>query len=60
MLDDLDVFMAVEEAVEEEVAKETCFWSPGLGSPTLVAPDFIMAARQLTTPKRSPEKRGNC
>lgn len=48
MLEDLEVFMAEEEVVvvEEDGVKEACFWSPGLGSPTLVAPDFNMAARQ--------------
>lgn len=54
MLEDLEVFMAVVEVVvEEDGAKEPCLarsWSPGLGSPTLVAPVFIMAARQQTTP----------
>lgn len=54
MLEDLEVFMAVVEvAVEEDGVKELCLarsWSPGLGSPTLVAPVFIMAARQQTTP----------
>lgn len=46
MLEDLEDFkteVVVEVEVEEE-AKEVCFWSPGLGSPTLVAPGFIMAA----------------
>ena len=44
MLEDLEVFMAVE--VDEEEAKEVCrarSWSPGLGSPTLVAPALSMA-----------------
>ena len=56
MLEDLEVFMAVEVvAEEEEGAKEACLarsWSPGLGSPTLVGPALIMAACQLTTPER--------
>lgn len=55
MLEDLEVFMAVEVVLEEDGATETCFvrsWSPGLGSPTLVAPDFIMAVLQRTTPER--------
>ncbi len=59
MLEDLEFLMAVEVVVEEEGAVEACLarsWSPGLGSPTLVAPAFIMVARQLTTPERSPEK----
>lgn len=63
MLEDLEVFMAVEVVVEEEGTKEACLarsWSPGLGSPTLVAPVFIMAARQLTTPERSQDKRRSC
>lgn len=60
MLEDLEVFMAVEVVAEEEGAEEGCLaWSPGLGSPTLVAPAFIMAACQLTTPERSSEKGGN-
>lgn len=58
MLEDLEVLMAVE-VVEEEGFKEVCLarsWSPGLGSPTLAAPVFIMAARQQTTPGRIPAK----
>lgn len=50
MLEDLEDFMTVEVEVEEE-AKEVCFWSPDLGSPTLVAPAFIMAVSQQTTPE---------
>ena len=59
MLDDLEVFMAVEVVVEEDEAKEFCLvrsWSPDLGSPTLVAPDLIMAAFQLTTPVQRTEE----
>lgn len=53
MLEDLEVFMAVEVVVvEEDWANEACFWSPGLGRPTLVAPVFIMVACQLTTPEK--------
>lgn len=62
MLEDLEVFMAVEVVVEEEGAKDACLarsWSPGLGRPTLVAPVFIMAACQQTTPGKIPEQRGN-
>ncbi len=59
MLEDLELFMAVEVVVEEEGAKEVCLtrsWSPDLGSPTLVAPAFIMAARQQTTPESPKSK----
>lgn len=48
VLEDLDVFIAVEVALEEVWVREPCLarsWSPGLGSPTLVVPVFIMAAR---------------
>lgn len=50
MLDDLDAFMTVEVVEVEEETKEVCFWSPGLGSPTLVVPAFSMTVSQLTTP----------
>lgn len=59
MLEDLEVFMAVEVVDEEEGTKEACLarsWSPCLGSPILVAPAFSMAACQLTAPERSPER----
>lgn len=62
MLEDLEVFMAVEEVAEDEGVTEACLarsWSPGLGRPTLVAPVFIMAACQQTTPERRAEKRRN-
>lgn len=45
MLEDLEFLKAAEVEVEE--VKEACLtrsWSPGLGSPPLVAPDFSMAA----------------
>lgn len=42
MLEDLEDLMAVEVVEVEEGANEACFWSPGLGSPTLVAPAFSM------------------
>ncbi|TNN82724.1 hypothetical protein EYF80_006965 [Liparis tanakae] len=60
MLEDLEVFMAVELVVEEDGAKEACLvrsWSPDLGSPIFVAPDFIMAVRQLTRPEREVQRR---
>lgn len=53
MLEDLEVLMAVE--VVEEGCKEVCLarsWSPGLGSPNLVAPVFIMAALEQNTAGR--------
>lgn len=60
MLEDLEVFMA-EEVVEAEDVEGACLtrsWSPGLGSPTLVAPAFIMARCQRTKPeKKSRQKR---
>ena len=62
MLEDLEVFMAVEEEAEEEGVKEACLarsCSPGLGRPTLVVPVFIMVACQQTTPERRAEKRRN-
>lgn len=63
MLEDLEVFMAVEVVEEEGGTEEACLplsWSPGLGSPTLVVPAFSMAVCQLTAPERSPERRENC
>lgn len=50
MLEDLEVFMAVEVVEEEDEVKLGLdrSWNPGLGSPTLVAPVFIMASRQKT------------
>ena len=60
MLEDLEVFMAVEVVEEEDGTKEACLarsWSPGLGSPTLVAPAFNMAACQLTAPESRERKR---
>lgn len=48
VLEDLEVFIAEEMVLEEVWVREPCLvrsWRPGLGSPTLVAPVFIMAAR---------------
>lgn len=63
MLEDLEVFMDVEAlVVVVEDAREACLprsWSPDLGSPILVAPVFIMATSQQTTPERSQQKRGH-
>lgn len=48
VLEDLEVFIAEEMVLEEVWVREPCLarsWTPGLGSPALVAPVFIMAAR---------------
>ena len=44
VLDDLEVFMAVEVEDGAKVAGFARSWCPGLGRPTLVVPAFNMAA----------------
>lgn len=60
MLEDREVFMADEVVEEEEGVREDCLgrsWSPGLSSPTFVAPVFIMAGCQKNKPRRIPQKK---
>lgn len=50
MVEDLEVFMNVVVVEEDDGVKLGLdrSWNPGLGSPALVAPVFIMALRQKT------------